>query len=110
MNFCFTFKGQAAISLLPTPLFWFSRPLASHACARARAEDGVKRTSPILPPWPLGGVGWGSGAPTAGLGESVFASAILGQGTTGPLALFSFSCNTIEVLLRLRERLQSALL
>lgn len=49
--------------------------------------------------------------PSGGLGESVLAGAIfVGQGATGPLALFSVSGNTIEVLQRLRERLQSALL
>lgn len=45
-----------------------------------------------------------------GLGESVSLGAILDLGITGPLALFSVSSNTIEVLLRLRERLQSTLL
>lgn len=45
-----------------------------------------------------------------GLGESVSLGAILDLGITGPLALLSVSSNTIEVLLRLRERLQSAVL
>lgn len=49
-------------------------------------------------------------SPKVGLGESVFTEEIFGWRATGPFTLFSVSSNTIEVLLRLRERLQSALL
>lgn len=62
-----------------------------------------------LPSCPSGLPG-SSGAPASGLGESVFAGARVGLGATGPLALFSVSDKTIEVLQSLRERLQSALL
>lgn len=51
-----------------------------------------------------------SRVPKVGLGKSVLAKEIFGWRATGPFTLFSVSSNTIEVLLRLRERLQSALL
>lgn len=110
-NSCLLLKGQAGhlwpdFSPFRVFLVWKeTRALVGAVtCRRQKCHAHIWLSS-----GPSGGPG-SSGAPASGLGESAFGGARAGREATGPLALFSVSGNTIEVLQSLRERLQSALL
>lgn len=117
-NSCLTFKGQAdhiQLGCSPSLVFLVSSELRLGAgrvgggqCRLQRGQTAMSmHTMPQSRPSGLLGR---RGALTVGLGERVFACAILGREQVSHFALFPVSSNTIEVLLRFRERLQSALL
>lgn len=98
-------KVRPSSSGLPLPLCWFSGRRARCAGGRGCSPGRPQRPAHLSPCWSPGELGRrGGGAGTGGVRRRN-----LWPRSAGPRALFSVSSSTMEVLLRLRERLQSAL-
>lgn len=109
-NSCLPSKVKLATSGLPSPFSGFlgleRDTCMGEGCDLLQAQVSRAHLAPLVPPMACPQL-W---RPRPRAGRWVFAGARVGQGASGPLALFSVSRDTIEVLQSLRERLQSALL